>query len=67
MFYIINIIKNKKINNYYIRMVFLTLKEFKQFLKTLIRTNFLKTREDIKKFIIEIWLRHINKNSLLST
>lgn len=48
-------------------MVFLTLKEFKQFLKTLIRTNFLKTREDIKKFIIEIWLRHINKNSLLST
>jgi hypothetical protein len=44
-------------------MIFLTLKEFKQFLKTLIRTNFLKSKEDIKKFIIEIWLRHINLNT----
>ena len=45
----------------------MTLKQFKQFLKTLIRTKYLKSKEDIKKFIIDIWLLHINKNSLLST
>lgn len=38
----------------------LTLKQFKQFLKTLIRTKYLKSKEDIKKFIVNIWLTHIN-------
>jgi hypothetical protein len=37
-------------------MICLTLKQFKQFLKTLIRTKYLKTKEDMKKFIIDIWL-----------
>jgi hypothetical protein len=35
-------------------MICLTLKQFKQFLKTLIRTKYLKTKEE--KFIIDIWL-----------